>query len=45
MVFGDEKVLGSSIKDFEDDSGCAFEDDKSVVIPSESGNPGSICSF
>jgi len=31
MVFGDEKVLGSSIKYFEDDSGCAFEDDKSPL--------------
>ncbi len=29
MVFGDEKVLGSSIKDFEDDSGD--------VIPAKSG--------
>ena len=28
MVFGDEKVLGSSIKYFEDDSGCSFEDDR-----------------
>ncbi len=31
MVFGDEKVLGSSIKYFEDDSGCAFEDHKSPL--------------
>jgi len=40
VFFGDDKVLGSPIKDFgddsmvvfEDDSGCAFEDDRSVFI-------------
>jgi len=33
---------GSSIKDFEDDSGCTFEDDSSDVIPHLMRNPGSI---
>jgi len=49
MVFGDDSYCGSSIKDFEDDSGCAFEDDKSVVVPHNLSaiphlmrNPGSI---
>jgi len=45
VVFGDEKVLGSSIKDFEDDSGCDFGDDISLVIQSDCGNPGSISFF
>ena len=45
VVFGDDSYYGSSIKDFEDDSGCAFEDDRSVVIPHLMRNPGSISFF
>jgi len=29
VVFGDDSYYGSPIKDFEDDRGCAFEDDSS----------------
>ncbi|HPO29321.1 MAG TPA: hypothetical protein PLD35_04835, partial [Caldisericia bacterium] len=32
-----QNISGSSIKDFEDDSGCVFEDDISVVIPAKAG--------
>ncbi len=32
---GDDKLLGSSIKDFEDDSGCAFEDDSGCACAFE----------
>ena len=40
-----EEKNGSSIKDFEDDSGCDFGDDISLVIQSDCGNPGSISFF
>ena len=36
---------GSSIKDFEDDSGCDFGDDISLVIQSDCWNPESISFF
>ncbi len=32
-----KRNTGSSIKDFEDDSGCAFGDDSSNVIPAKAG--------
>ena len=41
---GDDKLLGSSIKDFGYDSGCAFENE-SGGHSRESGNPGCICFF
>ena len=46
------QVTGSPIKDFEDDSGCAFKDDSGRTFKDdsgghsrESGNPESISSF
>ena len=37
--------MDSLIIDFEDDSGCDFGDDISLVIQSDCGNPGSISFF
>ena len=36
-LFEDYNYYGSSIKDFEDDSGCAFEDDSGCAFGDENG--------
>ena len=37
VEIADDSESWTTIKDFEDDSGCAFEDEKSLVIPAKAG--------